>query len=156
MASASIIARSVSILPPPGHRYYAMIRRYPSSSGQVAVSQSLRFPSLTLPAQMYHVNVSEVVDMVGQKAEALSTRGQLRIMEFVRKYMVSVGQCSAARYHTRGAHGVVWKANDGRIDGNAPCVCPALAPPLHSHCPGCTVQCGPGQQAAHPASTPCS
>ena len=38
--------------------------------------------------QMYHVNVANVIDMVGQKAESLSTRGQLRIMEFVRKYMV--------------------------------------------------------------------
>ena len=36
---------------------------------------------------MYHVNVSEVIDMVGQKADTLSTRGQLRLMEFVRKYM---------------------------------------------------------------------
>ncbi|GAX84704.1 hypothetical protein CEUSTIGMA_g12126.t1 [Chlamydomonas eustigma] len=37
--------------------------------------------------QMYHVNVAEVIDIVGQRAESLSTRGQLRIMEFVRKYM---------------------------------------------------------------------
>ena len=37
---------------------------------------------------MYHINVAQVIDLVGQKAEALSTRGQLRIMEFVRKYMV--------------------------------------------------------------------
>lgn len=40
--------------------------------------------------QMYHVNVAQVVDMIGQKAESLSTRGQLRIMEFVRKYMVII------------------------------------------------------------------
>ena len=69
----------------------------PSSSGQCAMetwhvfSWSLRLPPLTLLAQMYHVNVSEVIDMVGQKAESLSTRGQLRIMEFVRKYMVRGG-----------------------------------------------------------------
>ena len=79
---------------------------------------------------MYHVNVSEVIDMVGQKAESLSTRGQLRIMEFVRKYMVREGgRLSAVRDGcTCGVHGVVWKANDSRIDGKAPCACACPVP----------------------------
>lgn len=39
---------------------------------------------------MYHVNVATVIDMIGQKAKHLSTQGALRVMEFVRKYMVRV------------------------------------------------------------------
>ena len=37
--------------------------------------------------QMYHVNVSQMVDLVGQRAESLSSAAQLKMMEFVRKYM---------------------------------------------------------------------
>ena len=54
------------------------------------------------PHQMYHINVAQVIDLVGQKAESLSTRGQLRIMEFVRKYMVGgwvVAHPSSASCH---------------------------------------------------------
>ncbi len=38
--------------------------------------------------QMYHINVAMVIDTIGQRAEHLSTGGSLRIMEFVRKYLV--------------------------------------------------------------------
>mmetsp|Transcript_30706 Transcript_30706/g.68015 ORF Transcript_30706/g.68015 Transcript_30706/m.68015 type:complete len:793 (+) Transcript_30706:137-2515(+) len=37
--------------------------------------------------QMYHINVASVIDTVGQRAESLSTKGSLQLMEFVRKYM---------------------------------------------------------------------
>eukprot|EP00798_Chlamydomonas_sp_ICE-L_P031950 gene31949-33734_t len=36
---------------------------------------------------LYHGHLSLIIDSVGQKAKALSTKGSLRVMEFVRKYM---------------------------------------------------------------------
>ena len=42
--------------------------------------------------QLYHINVATVIDNVGQHAESLSNKGALQIMEFVRKYMVGVGE----------------------------------------------------------------
>ena len=42
------------------------------------------------------MHVATVVDVIGQKAKELSTKGALRVIEFVRKYMVR-------------ARGLVWK-----------------------------------------------
>ena len=37
---------------------------------------------------LYHKHLAVVVDTLGKRAKALSTKGALRVMEFVRKYMV--------------------------------------------------------------------
>lgn len=50
---------------------------------------TLTLPALS-PAQLYQLHVAVVIDTVGQRAQLLTTRGSLRIMEFVRKYMVGV------------------------------------------------------------------
>ena len=36
----------------------------------------------------YHAHLAAVIDTIGKRAKALSTKGALRVMEFVRKYMV--------------------------------------------------------------------
>ncbi len=58
--------------------------------------------------QLYQLHVSIVVDAVGQRAQQLSTRGSLRLMEFVRKYTVRLRPVSDVFWAVFCMHWLHW------------------------------------------------